>query len=94
MRVHDVERRARGPAGERRGGPVAAAQIAGRLGERAGAGGKLVELDLEVGILQASQIGDLIADEGAALGVRGVGPHVGEHERAHDPPTVALRALG
>jgi hypothetical protein len=26
--------------------------------------------------------------------VRGIGPHVGEHERAHDPPTVALRALG
>ena len=39
VRVHDVERRARGPAAERRGAAVAAAQIAGRPRERAGAGG-------------------------------------------------------
>ncbi len=65
-----------GPASERRGAAVAAAQIAGRAARARGRRGELVELDLEVEALQAPQIGDLVADEGSALGVCGVGQHV------------------
>jgi hypothetical protein len=41
-------------------------------------------------IVEAAQRGDLVADETPALGMGGVGEHVGDHERPHDPPTVAL----
>ena len=34
-----------------------------------------------------AQRGDLVAHEAPALGVGGVGLHVRDHERAHDPPT-------
>jgi hypothetical protein len=49
--------------------------------ERACAGRELVQLDVEP--VDAPQRGDLVADEAAALGVRGVGKHVRDDERAH-----------
>ena len=47
-----------------------------------------MELDLEP--VEQAQRGDLVADEAPALGMGGVGEHVGDHQRAQDPPTVAL----
>lgn len=72
--VHDVKRHAGGPARERRGAAVAAAQIEGRACERPSAGRELVQLDVE--LLETLQIGELGADEGSTLRVCGVGPHV------------------
>ena len=72
VRVHDVEALV-----------VAAAQRQRGAGQRAGAGRELVQLDVQA--VERAQRGHLIADEAAALGVRGVGQHVRDDERAHEP---------
>jgi len=64
------------------------AQVDGGAPQRAAPGSELIELDLQ--LVQAPQRGDLIAHEAAALGMGGVREHVGDHEGAHHPPTVAL----
>ena len=56
--------------------------------QRARTGRELVQLDLQS--VELSQRGDLVADEAPALGMGGVGEHVGDHERAQDPSKVAL----
>src|SRR5262245_43171540 len=66
---------------------IAAPQLAPGTDKRTGAGRKLVELHLEP--IEPAQRGDLIAHEAPALGVGGVGPHVGDHEGAHVLPKVA-----
>ena len=63
-------------------------QLARRRHERAAARRELVQLDLEP--VEAPQRADLVAHEAPALGMGGVGEHVGDDERAHDAPTVAL----
>ncbi len=82
VRVHHVESAAAGAVTE------APAQLERASRERARAGRELVQLHLHAAEL--CERGHLVAHEAAALGVRGVGAHVRYHERAHDPPTVAL----
>ena len=51
---------------------------------------RLVRRLLPARLVEAAQRGDLVADEAPALGMGGVGEHVGDDERPHDAPTVAL----
>ena len=67
---------------------MAAAQIACRVHQRTRAGRELVKLDVES--VEPAQGGDLIAHEAAALGVLGVGQHVGDDQGAHAPDRSAL----
>jgi glutamate racemase len=78
MGVHDVE--ALGVA-------EALAQLARGAGKCGGPRRELVQLDFDSA--ERAQRGGLVAHEAAALGVRGVGLHVGVHQRAHVPPKVA-----
>jgi glutamate racemase len=81
--VDDVEMLGRGsPRG------AATAQIECCAGKRPSAGRKFVEIDIQ--LVQLSQRGDLVAHETTPLGVGGVREHVGDHQRAHHPLTVAL----
>ena len=67
---------------ERVRGAKAPAQLDRRARQRARSRRELVELDVQAAEL--AQRGDLVADEAAALGMGGVGEHVGDDERAHD----------
>ena len=78
-RPHAAARRAGGAAPRACRSPAGAESRARQL---RGAGWELVELDVEA--VDRAQGGDLVAHEAAALGVRRVGLHVGDHERAHD----------
>jgi glutamate racemase len=83
VRVDNVK----APRGGRRGTMTAgkgAAQVRRRARQCARPWRELVQLHLHVA--QCAHRVDLIAHEAAALGVGGVGKHVGDHERAHDPP--------
>ncbi len=89
MGVDDVERRAGGPAGRARRAAVAAAQLSGRPRERPRAGRELVQLDLEPVQARAARRpgrGRSVPRSGCAAS----GRMFETHERAHDPPTVAL----
>ncbi len=79
VRVYDVELRCMAEA---------RAQLASGGEQRAGTRRELVQLDLDA--VEPAQRGHLVADEAAALGVAGIGPHVRDHECPQDPPTVAL----
>jgi glutamate racemase len=87
MRVHDVKGL---PVGGQRTASraEAPAQVERRARKSSPAGCELVQLDVQP--TERAQGVDLIADEATALGMGAVGSHVGDDERAHDPPTVAL----
>ena len=88
MRVDHVQRPRSVLGPSRRAAPEATVQGTRGARERARAGWELVELDVDV--LQTAQCCDLVAHEAAALGVGSVGEHVRDHERSHEPSTVAL----
>jgi ribonuclease PH len=67
---------------------VARSQCASGREQGARAGSKLEELDIEV--LKCPQRSNLVAHETAALGMAGVGEHVGEHQRTQHPLNLAL----
>jgi hypothetical protein len=68
---------------------VAAAQLASGIYERGAAGGELVQLNLRVA--QPAQRVHLVAHEATALGVAGVGKHVGHDQRPHSRDRSAPR---
>ncbi len=65
-----------------------AAQVKGRARQGRPARRELIELDVQ--FVQAAQRGDLVAHKLPALGMAGIGEHVGYHQRPQHPLTVAL----
>ena len=98
QRADPRRHRERGPGGQaevgvddvealrpRRSGGAARAP---RRASARGPGRELVQLDLQS--VEARSASTWSRTKLPALGVGAVGQHVGDHERAHDPPTVAL----